>query len=61
MPKQVFISYSGKDGELAKKICTLLEEDGLECWIAPRDVRPFHEYDEEIIDAIEGGAADALR
>jgi hypothetical protein len=57
MPKEVFISYSSKDGELARKICTLLEKEGLDCWIAPRDVRPFYEYDEEVIDAIDEAAA----
>jgi WD40 repeat protein len=53
MPKDVFISHSSKDSDTAQKICALLEKSGISCWIAPRDVRPGGNYDEEIIDGIE--------
>ena len=49
----VFISYSGEDKAIAEKICLLLERDELPCWIAPRDVKPGHDYAEQILDAIE--------
>jgi formylglycine-generating enzyme required for sulfatase activity len=58
--KQVFISYSSKDQSIAFDICRLLEAQGLQCWIAPRDVRPGYDYDEEIIDAIDAVEAMVL-
>ena len=58
MGKKVFISYSSKDLQTADKVCTLLEAEGIRCWIAPRDVLPGTIYAEEIIKAIE--ATDAL-
>ena len=53
MTKQVFISYSSNDLHTAERICTLLEAEGIGCWIAPRDVLPGTIYAEEIIKAIE--------
>lgn len=35
---RVFISHSSKDAELAKAICHYLEDDGIRCWLAPRDI-----------------------
>lgn len=60
MSKQVFVSYSKDDRERAERIWALLEEQGIECWVAPRDVRPGHDWDEEIIDAIGNTAAMVL-
>ncbi|HEX7184225.1 MAG TPA: toll/interleukin-1 receptor domain-containing protein [Thermoanaerobaculia bacterium] len=57
MQKHVFISYSSKDAASAKGICESLERQGIACWIAPRDVAPGHDYDEEIIDAIDATSA----
>jgi serine/threonine-protein kinase len=53
MPHEVFISYSSKDKAVADKVCSSLEERGIPCWIAPRNVHPGSPYSEEIIDAIE--------
>ena len=58
MAKQIFISYSSNDLHVAERVCTLLEAEGIDCWIAPRDVLPGTIYAEEIIKAIE--ATDAL-
>ena len=33
-----FISYSSKETEAAGSICALLEEGGVPCWMAPRDI-----------------------
>lgn len=33
-----FISYSSRDAEIALRLCEVLEEQGVVCWIAPRDV-----------------------
>ncbi len=38
MEKRVFISYSSKDKPIADAICHDLEERGIRCWIAPRDI-----------------------
>ena len=34
----IFISYSSADMQTAMDICSGLEEKGMKCWIAPRDV-----------------------
>ena len=34
----VFISYSTADKQIADAICHYLEERGIRCWIAPRDI-----------------------
>jgi hypothetical protein len=36
---EAFISHSSDDGELARRICEGLEGSGIQCWIAPRDLR----------------------
>jgi hypothetical protein len=48
-----FISYASPDRERAREIADALEQRGLRCWIAPRDVRPGHDYGAEIIHGIE--------
>lgn len=53
VPGSVFLSHSTKDVEAANRLCSLLEERGLSCWIAPRDVRPGSSYGEEIVRGIE--------
>ena len=58
--KDVFLSYATPDKEAAFRLCRLLEEQGIACWIAPRDVTPGADYGEAIIRAIEGTAATIL-
>ncbi|MDM7860941.1 toll/interleukin-1 receptor domain-containing protein [Alteromonas sp. ASW11-36] len=53
----VFVSHAGKDKELAKDICRTLENKGLVCWIAPRNVIAGNSYPEEILRGIEGSTA----
>ena len=37
--REVFISYHTESaGETVKKICRMLEDAGVSCWYAPRDV-----------------------
>lgn len=48
-----FISYSTKDEETAKKLVKTLEENGVKCFYAPRDIEPGTEYATEIIKAIK--------
>jgi hypothetical protein len=52
MDKLVFISHSSEDASIARDICKILEKSGINCWIAPRDVRPGFNYDEEILEGI---------
>jgi hypothetical protein len=53
MPFDAFISYSSSDKIAADTTCALLENAGVRCWIAPRDVRPGSEYGAAIIEAID--------
>jgi hypothetical protein len=54
MPQnRVFISYAKADAKKAGKIAACLEERGVTCWIAPRDVKPGASYGDEIIRGIE--------
>lgn len=48
-----FISYAKADQEKAQEIAASLEQRGLKCWIAPRDVRAGRSYGDEIIRGIE--------
>ena len=49
----VFISYSHKDVLVADAICHKLEEQGVRCWYAPRNIQPGAEWAEAIIEALE--------
>ena len=50
--KKIFISHSSKDFSFAKSLCDLLENQNINCWIAPRDI-PYGEWSEKITLAIE--------
>jgi hypothetical protein len=52
--RRVFVSYSQSDRQAAFGIVESLESHGIDCWIAPRDVRPASDWAEEIIGAIAG-------
>ena len=60
LSKAAFLSYASPDKEAAFRFCRLLEEQGIGCWIAPRDVTPGDDYGEAIIRAIEGTAVTVL-
>jgi hypothetical protein len=53
MGKDVFISYSSADKQVAADICTALESAGNSCWIAPRDILPGVTYADALIQAID--------
>ena len=53
MEHDVFISYSSKNRKVADAICHVLEEHGIKCWIAPRDIPGGAEYGDVINDAIK--------
>jgi 4-amino-4-deoxy-L-arabinose transferase-like glycosyltransferase len=51
--KEIFLSHASADKRTADRLCSLLEGQGVRCWIAPRDVQPGQDYGESIIEAIE--------
>ena len=53
----VFISYASQDAALANSIVESLEQQGLRCWLAPRDVRPGALYADAIVAAINEAQA----
>ena len=55
-----FISHAKADARKAQEIAASLEERGLKCWIAPRDVTAGRAYGDEIIRGIESAKAFVL-
>lgn len=53
MQHEVFISHSNTDKTIADAICHTLEQNGIACWIAPRDVRAGYSYSDEIMQGIK--------
>ncbi len=53
MGHDVIISYSVNDKPTADAVCAKLEERGIRCWIAPRDIFPGTDYAASIIKAID--------
>jgi TolB-like protein/tetratricopeptide (TPR) repeat protein len=49
----VFISYASQDQAVATAVLEALERQGIQCWIAPRDVSPGEFYAEGIVHAID--------
>jgi TIR domain len=49
----VFISYSHVDKATADATCAALEQAGIRCWIAPRDIMPGDEWGAAIVKAID--------
>ena len=50
---EMFVSYSHRDKPVADAVVSRLEQAGIRCWIAPRDVLPGRVWGESIVDAIE--------
>jgi hypothetical protein len=53
MAHDIFVSYSNKDKPIADAVVAGLENKGLRCWIAPRDLTPGISWGKAITDAIE--------
>jgi len=60
MTHDVFISYSQKDKAAAESVCLVLEQNGITCWIAPRDIAPGVTWANAIVRAIEACKVMAL-
>ena len=54
MAHDVFLSYSAADKDSALAVLAGLENQGIRCWIAPRDIPAGSEYGEQIVDSSEG-------
>jgi hypothetical protein len=51
-PGLVFISHSTADRRAADAICGALEDAGIPCWIAPRNVEPGKDWASEIMSGL---------
>ena len=51
--QNVFISHSSADSKLAYAMCDYLEEKGIRCWIAPRNIPVGVKYGKSIIMGIK--------
>jgi TolB-like protein len=56
----VFVSYASQDAAVANSIVENLEQHGLKCWIAPRDVKPGAQYADAIVRGINEAKAVVL-
>jgi hypothetical protein len=54
MAHEVYICHSTRDQETASLVCTALEQSGVRCWIAPRDVPPGAVWLTALQEAIAG-------
>ena len=50
---RIFISYSTRNQNIANALCSYLEQQGMRCWIAPRDIPSASNYAGEITRAIK--------
>jgi hypothetical protein len=53
MSHDIFISYSTKDKKIAQRICDTIEDNGLKCWIAPRDISHGVSFPKQIVSGIK--------
>lgn len=58
--RQVFISYSTKDQLQAEAVRNVIEQNGITCWMAPRDIPGGSNYTKEIPHAIRNCQAFVL-
>jgi TIR domain len=50
--RDVFVSYASQDAAVANAVVEHLEQHGIRCWVAPRDVKPGAQYADAIVRAI---------
>jgi hypothetical protein len=53
-PAPVFVSYASQDAAVANAVVENIEQHGIKCWIAPRDVTPGSQCADETGGAIDG-------
>lgn len=52
MPRDIFISHAFEDQEYVRSLCAGLEQNGLTCWLAPRDISAGQKWPKAIADGI---------
>jgi formylglycine-generating enzyme required for sulfatase activity len=52
MAQDVFISYASADKAVADRVCGALENAGVSCWIAPRNIEPGTDFPAAIVEAV---------
>jgi predicted ATPase len=57
VPRAVFVSHASKDATVARRVVELLEDAGVPCWIAPRDIPPGADYTQALLDGLAGAPA----
>jgi formylglycine-generating enzyme required for sulfatase activity len=60
MAARLFISYASEDASIADGIRSGLEQAGVVCWIAPRDIEPGTSFPAAITAAIDSCSAQVL-
>lgn len=50
--RDVFISHSRTDADVTQAACVALEDAGMSCWMAPRDILPSQTWSGAIVEAI---------
>lgn len=60
MAHDIFISHASTDKAVADLVCATLEERGVRCWIAPRDIQPGADWGSAIVSAIRESRAMVL-
>ncbi|MBE6587308.1 MAG: TIR domain-containing protein [Ruminococcaceae bacterium] len=53
MEKEVFISYSSRDQQIADELVSVIEAAGVSCWIAHRDIVPGADWADSINTALK--------
>jgi TolB-like protein len=53
----VFVSHASADMAVAETVCAALEQAGIRCWVAPRDVMPGTLYADAIVRALNDAKA----
>ncbi|MDH3538461.1 MAG: toll/interleukin-1 receptor domain-containing protein [Acidimicrobiia bacterium] len=60
MSHDIFICHAPEDGPAANALVAGLEESGITCWVAPRDVMPGADYAQAIVAGISRAKAMVL-
>jgi hypothetical protein len=58
--KVAFVSHASEDIRRVNEIVAKIEQGGIKCWMAHRDVSPGKNYQDEIVDVLENAKAIVL-
>ncbi|MCP3973589.1 MAG: toll/interleukin-1 receptor domain-containing protein [bacterium] len=57
MAREIFVCHASEDRAIADAVVAGLEQGGITCWVAPRDVMPGADYAQAIVAGISGAKA----